>query len=433
MSFLHNTIFALFGNIATGVISLLVAVFVARTLGPDGKGAVTLLILVPTFAAMSLDLGISIANVYFAKYREVPRDILFSSSLFWAVSVGLVAIFSVICGLHMWPSLADGITPNAAVVASFTTPLFLLLYVMRPLLLASDHVIDFSVSNALQPLLLMIAALLIFAVSGASVLNMLWAYVASLLILCIHVGWRLRPRQFCLRLDVIRQAIKFGIIGHIGTLIQQCIFRLDVLILASLTGSREVGIYSIAYVCAEVLLRLPRAIGTILFPTVSGLEGNAAETLTAAVFKGMNVILVVAGGCLGAIGYCFIPDVFGVNFSDARLPFLLLIPGVFFFSWNNVFIESLKGEGKVQYKLYTAVVGLVVLICLDFLLIPRYGIAGAALASSIAYGSSGIFALVIYCRLRKRRLIDLVCPDRSDFVFFTNAARRLVFGLRGGH
>ena len=65
----------------------------------------------------------------------------------------------------------------------------------------------------------------------------------------------------------------------------------------------------------------------------------------------------------------------------------------------------------------TSGVALTIMILLDVLLIPRYGIDGAALASTVSYFAATSLIVYIYIRLTGNPLRMLIIPQRSDLVF----------------
>jgi len=52
---------------------------------------------------------------------------------------------------------------------------------------------------------------------------------------------------------------------------------------------------------------------------------------------------------------------------------------------------------------------------LDIIIIPKFGIADAALASSVAYIVATIFAFVCFVKMSKVRISNIFVPMPSDF------------------
>jgi Na+-driven multidrug efflux pump len=57
----------------------------------------------------------------------------------------------------------------------------------------------------------------------------------------------------------------------------------------------------------------------------------------------------------------------------------------------------------------------IVTLVLDFVLIPLYGMNGAAVASTVAYTAYGVMGVVVLARLSDATIRELALPRRDDF------------------
>lgn len=405
-------------NIGAGLASLLFAILLSRTLGPDGKGLVTLMFIVPSLVSMAGDGGMGIHAVYSARKNFSQKNLVYSDNINWMV------VFGFFSGIISWGVLnlsggSGSIDRGSLIFSIFMTPMLLYIGLQRNLMLGINQVIPYNINNILQLVSVLIIACLLFWILNPSVLNAMMAYVLSLILVIIHMELKLKANYCGFSFDRIKLAMGYGLKGHLGTVIQYLNYRLDVLVLAYFTDAKTVGVYSVSYTCAEVLWRLPRAIGTVLFPSVAELGEDAANRLTNLVFKATNYILLLLCIVAAIFGYFFIEPIFGHDFSQAVNPFLILLPGVFFFSWHNTLIEDLKGRGMPGAKLFTAGIAAIFTLAGDFALIPTHGANGAALASSIAYLISGILSIYLYCRRAKVSVSSLVLFTREELHILT--------------
>ncbi len=96
----------------------------------------------------------------------------------------------------------------------------------------------------------------------------------------------------------------------------------------------------------------------------------------------------------------------GAIYSTAFLPaypaLLVLLPGTVLLGGAKVLTHEIAGRGYPQYNAANAGLALGVTLVLDLLLIPRHGLLGAAVATSVAYAV--ICAIAVYCyRIVTRR------------------------------
>jgi O-antigen/teichoic acid export membrane protein len=98
-------------------------------------------------------------------------------------------------------------------------------------------------------------------------------------------------------------------------------------------------------------------------------------------------------------------------------------------SYSKVLFSDLGGRGKPYYGTYASLASLVVTLGLDLVLIPRWGITGAAVGASLGYITNAVCALVFYLRLSGNRLSDVLLVRKSDIGAGVRAGREVVAGI----
>jgi Na+-driven multidrug efflux pump len=66
------------------------------------------------------------------------------------------------------------------------------------------------------------------------------------------------------------------------------------------------------------------------------------------------------------------------------------------------------------------------MVALDLVLIPKFGINGAAIASSVSYISATIFMIVVYRRISNNSVRSLLIPKHADLEFMKNLFIRVI-------
>jgi O-antigen/teichoic acid export membrane protein len=116
----------------------------------------------------------------------------------------------------------------------------------------------------------------------------------------------------------------------------------------------------------------------------------------------------------GIIGRILIPLFFGLNFIGSVIPFLLLLPGIVGMVLSKIIFANLSGSGRPQFATYSSIVTFAVTVGLDILLIPIYDIAGAAIASTIAYLLGSFLSVFWFSRQSKIRWHQIIVPTGRD-------------------
>jgi O-antigen/teichoic acid export membrane protein len=222
---------------------------------------------------------------------------------------------------------------------------------------------------------------------------------------------------------LLREAARFGLGAWIGSLSNAFSDRLDQILVALIASEATLGIYATAVNSFEILLYLAAAAATAMLPAISRAAPHERGERVMRAFR--SVSLLTAGGTVvaGVVGAALIPLVFGPTFEASREPFMWLLPAALGFVALSVFSSALLGSSAPRRSSAGPVVSLVVGVALDFLLIPGHGATGAAMATSAAFLSGGLTALVLY-RLRDPfTLRALLVPRRGDLELVEALAR----------
>jgi O-antigen/teichoic acid export membrane protein len=113
---------------------------------------------------------------------------------------------------------------------------------------------------------------------------------------------------------------------------------------------------------------------------------------------------------------------YGEAFRPALLPFFIILPGVWFFGTGLVIANDLNGRGRPGLSSALSAIAVSIAPGLDFLLIPPYGVTGAAIASLVAYTVLGITSLIALGRVSGVRPRDLM-PTRAELALYPAASR----------
>ena len=114
--------------------------------------------------------------------------------------------------------------------------------------------------------------------------------------------------------------------------------------------------------------------------------------------------------------------------------FLILTPGLLFDSVARNLSAWLKSVGRPAVLSYVSMVSLSVNIAMNFLLIPMYGLYGAAYASVISYVVRAIILFVIFKRSISATYMDIFVLDKAElfkvYSVFISVVRPLMKRLK---
>ncbi len=404
-----------------------VNVIVTRATGPSGKGIFTLMSLLVTLGTAITALGISWAATYFIGRRAFPiatiAGTLLTSSLVSAAFTlaGLTAGF-----LLFRDSYFAAVSVPQLLVTLAIVPVVQVGNTLASIILASNRPIQFAGVSLIQWVVTLVLQAALWPTGRLDPTTALAAWWVGATITGI-VAFRLVSRHVRLRLGldrtVLRQLLGFGLKGYAANLLTFFNYRLDSLIVNAISGVASVGIYSVAVAIAEVIWNVAGAISTVMFPHISSLDRKEANRLTPVVSRNVWFITLVGVVGVAVVGRWMIEFVFGTVMLAAVTPLLLLLPGILALSGAKILSSYLSGIGRPIYATWISAGSLALTVTLDLTLIPRYGIAGAAAASSIVYTITAAATLYVFRKESGAGIVETVVIQPQDFAYYARAVR----------
>lgn len=406
-------------------LTLLASIIVARSFGPAGKGVITIVLLTVAQSAAVLSFGVDVALVHFAGRQRSPIATLARAGLHLAFLLGGAAALAGILLVHL--ILAPSVGRPVLIAASFvmvTIPVSLAAAYWQSLLRAQGRIVEDAFLATLQSIArfasVIGAVAVAWGLTGMLVFHGLGALAAAAAALALALRWGIIPRRDENIRGVERALVRYGLRGHLGTVLQGLNYRLDAFIVAFLMSPKDVGLYSVAVGASEMLWIIPNTLGILLMQRAATSDADHANLVTALATRVTSTGLVILSVFLAFTAGRVVVGLYGPAFAPSVHVLLLLLPGVWALGiWKNL-MNDLAGRGFPQYKSSTAALAVLVTVVLDILLIPPLGIAGAALASTAAYIMATLASLVAYERITGTRTVHLLLPRRGDAVVLKN-------------
>jgi O-antigen/teichoic acid export membrane protein len=203
--------------------------------------------------------------------------------------------------------------------------------------------------------------------------------------------------------------------------------RAAIVIIQPMMGSVSVGVYSLAARVSELAYFLPIVVMNATLPVLlraldesrrTGSDVRYRHMLQVAYDRtfqfGLGIAIVVTAACLSPVKHLVSADlqpVFGVLAIHIwASPFVFM---------GAVYSKWIIAEGYLWSSLVRHGVGAIANIALNFVLIPHWGLNGAALATVVSYSISNYFA----CFLGKQSRRQGYCMTRAFVSPFTDLAK----------
>jgi O-antigen/teichoic acid export membrane protein len=428
--------FTLATRLAAFGFSLATNVILARTLGPEGRGVYAVAVLIPALISLFAQLGLGPANVYhFSKGLIDPEELVghAASMALLLGSLGVLGVFAYI-GLSGSGQFA-GISSGFVLVSCFALPFLLLTVFLQGILNGAQRFGEYNLVLLTQYASTSLALLVAMAMFRGSTMAAVTSWTVSTIATAIVAAGcvaQLARLSIRFRAGTLRKLLRFGLISYFSSLSSFANYRLDVLIVNLFAGARQVGLYAVATGLAEMVWYLPNAAGIVLAPKVASSDSDAADRMTEQVCRVVTALAVVAAAVLAVFAPFVVVLFFGSAFADSAWGVWFLLPGIVAFSVARVLSMYLLGRNQLKVDLGASVVGLVMTLALDFLLIPRFGFRGAAVASSIAYTCAMAVDLAWLNRRSSISIRDLLVARPRDGVLLWMRVKELAASRLAG-
>ncbi len=411
---LRRNVFESYGTrVLVVAVTFATAVVIARELGPSGRGFYAVAAAVGAIGVQFSNLGLHLSNTYYVAKDRALLPALIGNTLAVVFVAGVVTVLTGV-GLVFWQKLSP-VHGTLLILALASVPVGLAYLLTQGLLLGVNEVRAYNQiecgSKLLVLALICIPALVhlgtVELFFGLTLLSVLLGFLWALLRLR-----RVSTEPLELSLTVFRQSIGTGINAYVILFFGFLVLRIDLLMVKYMLGATEAGYYSISQVLAENTMMFPVVLGSLLFPKLSALKGreeklqlaNKAVLATAALMLPAVVIGALAAGPIISIA-------FGRSFLPAVAPFVWLMPGIYFLGIETVMVQLLNSEGFPPIIVAAWIADTVVNVAVNFWAIPRYGITGASIVSSVCYF---LIFLLVSVVVWKRNYAAVCVPQAND-------------------
>lgn len=201
---------------------------------------------------------------------------------------------------------------------------------------------------------------------------------------------------------------KYGFFASLSNVVTQLLFVIDILLIGYLLEDTEmITNYRYISLIPFSLLFLPRVF--IATDFVAFTENIFDKNYIKNYVKSYMLFFFFASVILLVFSWVFDEEILSIldthftKFSDTFLILMLGVTGIYIF--RGIFGNLLSSIGKAHINYYIASFALVLNIISNYYLIPKYGIKGAAITSSILMWLTGILSAIIFFLLYKKLLL----------------------------
>ena len=397
-------------NIIISAIGSLGGILLARFLGPTQRGNLAIILQWPAMVGSLASLGITQSTCYFvSKMRNISRNIVATAAMCALVTGLVVALIG--------PFISFGIGRDKEVIY-----LLIFVFLLSPIYISggvwqsalqSIRITTWNVARLIQPTLYLLCIMIFWTLGRLTLLEVVSSFAISLIFQTVFSFWSTREtigKRGRVQRGLIKKLYGYGIKVWFSSVPRLVNVSLDQLMLSVWPGitSAELGNYVVAVSLSMLVLPISQAFGSVAFPKIAKESNNKSNIPTERItLLGATIssLLVITPIC--SLASTIVPIVFGKGYEAAVTALWILSPGAVFLAITQVLGDILKGKGRPLIISTGEGIGSICTIVLLIVLIPNFGINGAAVASTIAYGIVMVFLLI------KNRLLNKLLREKD--------------------
>jgi O-antigen/teichoic acid export membrane protein len=404
-----------------GVAMVLGITTITARLGPQTQGAFALFTSVEgVLLALFSGFGIALARRV-SHHGERPRALVSATVL---ACIGLGAVASV----ALWALSRGGPAAYQWLwLLALGAPALLLAPNLQGLWLGEGRMLPMALLTLAAPAVTVTMLAALSVVDSASLSGVLTSWVVAkvlvgvMVLLVLWRGARLAAPDFA---ALSREGRFIATIGATN-LVSLLNYRVGLFVVERVLGLSATGVYSIAVVVAELLWFVSGSLTQAVYGRIGTPDRAQAAAMTVRALQLGVAALLLMAPLLWLAATVLVPWVLGAAYADSLGVMAVLLPGVLLFggaSALSAYFTNHAGTPRVPAQVAALSLGLNAL--LSTVLVPQMGMTGAALAASVAYGSSVLVLAWRFARHAGWPLRRVLLPGRQLLADLRSVASR---------
>ncbi len=378
-------------NIVTGIIT-------ARSMGATGRGEQAALLMLPQLLAYCLTLGLPTSITFNIKKNPNLSRSLVTFTLIFAFGLGVVAT---LIGILIIPFLFEGYAGRVIVSAQYLmifSITYLIGIVLTGILKARDNFKLFNRWRYIEPIIILMSLLILYFSNNISPLTAALSYILPslpmFLIIFIYIlrEYRVSFNNF---VDSSKRVTSYGIRSYGIDLVTNLSGKLDQVLIAAFLNSTAIGLYVISLSLSKMIGIIHNSIVTVLFPRMLTMDKKQMIDTTLVITRITLVAILIIDIILFFLSPFVIELLYGPSFKQADIILKFLIFEVLFSGCAVILSQPFMSLNKPGAITTLQVLSMIINLLLLWLLVPKYGLLGAGIATLLS--SILKFLTVVIC------------------------------------
>lgn len=394
-----NTFWLLAERIVRIAINFFVTIYLVKYLGPDNFGllsyAISLVTILASFAALGMD-SVIVRDLIAEKNKS--NAILGTSFYLRLVSsiISVLFIFIVLTLSHeeLSTSLLILVISMSTIFQSLNVIDFYFQAKVQSKFTVYAQFTSLVISSSLKIYLIIIKASLIYFAYAIALESLLFAIGLIVMYTLQNDG---KPRwdfNFSLSQKILKDAFPLLLAGVVVAIYM----KIDQIMIKKMLDNSQAGFYAAAVKLCELWYFIPMAISNSVFPAIVNAKKTSEKNYHLRMQRFYDIMSWLSVGVSIPLTI-FAPQIITLLYGAK---FISAVPVLQIYIWSSVatFLgvassQYLVAENLTKVSFYRTLLGMTVNVAMNFILIPKIGIVGSALATLISY-SLATFSIIFY-------------------------------------
>lgn len=383
-----NTTWLMAEQILRIIAGILVGIWVARYLGPQQFGVFSYVLAFTTIFGGIAKLGLD--GIVVRELIHQPKlQNTYMGTAFWLKVIGAVMVTVFIACIV--PFTSNDATTNLYIFIiagglffqSFEVVEFYFQSQVLAKLISICKVIQLIFSSIIKVYLVLIQADLFWFVCVTS-LDMFS------LALSYFIAYRIKGNTSffkCFDVEIAKKMLKDSWMLVFSSLVVMIYMRIDQIMIKEMLGDYEVGIYSAAVKLSEAFYFIPVLLAASVFPAIINARKESAalyQKRMQRLYTFLIWVAIIVALPMTLLSKWLIMLLYGEAYLPAGQVLMIHIWAAVFVFMGVAFSKYLLAENLQTIAFQRTLLGAIANVCLNFILIPKYGLKGAATATLLA-------------------------------------------------
>ena len=375
--------------------------------GSEGKGVISIVIADLTIISFFANIFVGSSISYFASKYKTEEILPFA--YLWSIVVGF--LIPIIIGFYHTIEYSNYLIALSVLSSLLATNI--------NLFVGQKNIPFFNIYTVLQQvchvvfILIIVYFLKITSVDAYFIAQIICfgvLFVAS----TIQVLKKCNILEIKFSREVRDKLFDYGWKTQLSAFLQFLNYRLSFYFLEFFKGLTSVGIFSVGIALSEAIWMVSRSLSIVLYADLVNSDNHKEAIEKTKVNLKISFLVTL----LFLVIILSIPDnffslIFGKDFTQTKEIMFLLSPGILAIAVSNIVGFYFAGINKLKILNIKSLVGLVFTIAASFYVIPRWGIRGACIVTTISYClSSGLLFWRFY-QITEFRFVDFLFSKKE--------------------